>query len=34
MSADDGGSPPLAALRRSLFYRLVLEELAQEHHPC
>ena len=30
MSADAGGSPPPAALRRSLFYNLVLEELAQE----
>ncbi len=30
MSADEGGSPQLATLHRSLFYRLVLEELAQE----
>jgi len=30
MSADAGGSPPSAALRRSLFYNLILEELAQE----
>ena len=30
LSADAGGAPPQSALRRSLFYSLVLEELAQE----